>query len=95
MRVLAVALTPGFVCTAVLQAPFDGLSMLLEVKSNLKELTAGIQMHSSNRSYARMQLKDEMFAIVEDDEQGTSCAQGPFSGSFDGSVQTTGTDSAR
>jgi hypothetical protein len=78
-----------------LQAPFDGLSnMLSEVKSNLKELTAGIQIHSS-RSYARMQSKDEMFAIVEDDEQGTSGAQGPFSGSFDGSIHTTGNDSAR
>jgi hypothetical protein len=69
--------------------------MLSEVKSNLKELTAGIQIHSSNRSYACMQSKDEMFAIVEDDEQGTSGAQGPSSGSFDGGVQTAGTDSAR
>jgi hypothetical protein len=71
---------------SVLQAPFDGLSnIFMEVKSNLKELTASIQTHNSNRSYARMQSKDEMFAIVEEDEQGASGAQAPFSGSFDGS----------
>lgn len=36
-----------------------------------------------------MQSKDKMFAIVEDDEQGTSGGQAPFSGSFDGSSQGT------
>jgi hypothetical protein len=59
--------------------------MFLEVKSNLKELTASIQTHGNNRDYARMRSKDDMFAIVEEDEQGTSGAQAPFNGSFDGS----------
>uniref|UniRef100_A0A383W012 Magnesium transporter n=1 Tax=Tetradesmus obliquus TaxID=3088 RepID=A0A383W012_TETOB len=72
------------------KAPFDGLSnILLEVKSNFKELTASIQTAGSNRSYARMQSKDEMFAIVEHDEHGTSGGQAPSSGSFDGSSQGT------
>lgn len=85
----AIDMSPS-VHAAASKAPFDGLSNILsEVKSNFKELTASIQTAGSNRSYARMQSKDEMFAIVEDDEQGTSGGQAPFSGRFDGSSQGT------
>lgn len=84
-------------CSALyLQAPFDGFSsILLEVKSNLKELTASIQTHSSNRSYARMQSDDEMLAVVEKSEQEISSVQGPFSGSFDDIVQSTSTNTVQ
>lgn len=69
------------VCAA-LQAPFDGLMNnveeaaksikhnILEIRSNVKELTASIQtaVGRGNRSYERMQTKD-MFRIAEEGDE--------------------------